>query len=57
MDADKNCVSNIRADGPDVELASSKLAWLVMRAFAAGVSGVQLKDESDAGGSLLPPRG
>jgi ethanolamine ammonia-lyase small subunit len=52
-DADRNCVSNIRADGLDVEAASSKLAWLVMKAFTAGMSGVQLKDESDAGGVLL----
>jgi ethanolamine ammonia-lyase small subunit len=48
-DAERNCVSNIRAGGLDVEAASSKLAWLVMKALAAGMSGVQLKDGSDAG--------
>jgi ethanolamine ammonia-lyase small subunit len=51
-DAERNCVSNIRAGGLGVEAASSKLVWLVMKAFNAGVSGVQLKDESDAGGRL-----
>ena len=51
-DAERNCVSNIRAGGLDVEAASSKLVWLVMKAFNAGVSGVQLKDESEACGRL-----
>jgi ethanolamine ammonia-lyase small subunit len=53
-DAERNCVSNIRAGGLDVEAASSKLVWLVMKALATGTSGVQLKDESSAHG--LPPR-
>jgi ethanolamine ammonia-lyase small subunit len=48
-DAERNCVSNIRAGGLDVEAASCKLAWLVMKALAAGMSGVQLKDDSDTG--------
>jgi ethanolamine ammonia-lyase small subunit len=48
-DAERNCVSNIRAGGLDVESAASKLAWLVMKARAAGLSGVQLKDDSDTG--------
>ncbi len=45
-DAERNCVSNIRGGGLDVERASSKLDWLVMKALAAGLSGVRLKDES-----------
>ena len=53
-DAERNCVSNIRAGGLDVEAASSKLVWLVMKAFTAGVSGVQLKDESGIRGLCLP---
>jgi len=53
-DAERNCVSNIRAGGLDVEAASSKLVWLVMKAFNAGVSGVQLKDESGTLGLSLP---
>lgn len=55
-DAERNCVSNIRAGGLDVEAASSKLAWLLMKALTAGMSGVQLKDESGAGGLLLSRR-
>ena len=53
-DAERNCVSNIRAGGLDVEAASSKLVWLVMKAFNSGVSGVQLKDESGTLGLSLP---
>jgi ethanolamine ammonia-lyase small subunit len=56
-DAERNCVSNIRAGGLSVEAASSKLAWLVNKALAAGMSGVQLKDESDTDGPLLSPLG
>jgi ethanolamine ammonia-lyase small subunit len=52
-DAERNCVSNIRAGGLDVEAAVSKLAWLAMKAFAAGMSGVELKDQSDDAGLLL----
>jgi ethanolamine ammonia-lyase small subunit len=52
-DAERNCVSNVRVGGLNVEAASSKLVWLVMKAFAASMSGVQLKDDSEAGGLLL----
>lgn len=54
-DANRNCVSNIRAGGLDVEAAASRLAWLAMKALAAGMSGVQLKDESDKAGLLPSP--
>ena len=53
-DAERNCVSNIRAGGLDVEAASSKLVWLVRKALAAGITGVQLKDESGTCGLSLP---
>lgn len=56
-DAERNCVSNIRAGGLDVEAASLKLAWLVMKALAVGASGVLLKDESDIDSPLLSPLG
>jgi ethanolamine ammonia-lyase small subunit len=53
-DAERNCVSNIRAGGLNVEAASSKLTWLVTNALAAGMSGVRLKDESDKGALVFP---
>jgi len=48
MDSERNCLSNIRTGGLAAELASAKIAWLVAASFRAGLSGVRLKDESDA---------
>jgi ethanolamine ammonia-lyase small subunit len=45
-DADRNCVSNIHRAGLTYEEAAFKIAWLVREAFARGVTGVALKDES-----------
>jgi ethanolamine ammonia-lyase small subunit len=56
-DAERNCVSNIRAGGLDAEAAASKITWLVAKALAAGMSGVQLKDESGKSGVLLSTLG
>ncbi len=47
-DANRNCVSNIRAGGLGYEAAAFKLAWLAENAFRAGASGFQLKDDSDS---------
>jgi ethanolamine ammonia-lyase small subunit len=49
-DAERNCVSNIRSGGLDFEAAAAhKAAWLISAAFAAGLSGISLKDESGKG--------
>ncbi|MBN8938057.1 MAG: ethanolamine ammonia-lyase subunit EutC [Rhizobiales bacterium] len=53
-DAERNCVSNIRAGGLPVENAAFKLAWLVTEAFRRKLTGIGLKDESDL---LLSPGG
>ncbi|RYB05609.1 ethanolamine ammonia-lyase subunit EutC [Lichenibacterium ramalinae] len=47
-DAARNCVSNIRAAGLGPDAAAAKIAWLVDRAFALSLTGVALKDGSDA---------
>ena len=46
-DAARNCVSNIRAEGLVPEAAAHRIAWLVERAFALSLTGVDLKDGSD----------
>jgi ethanolamine ammonia-lyase small subunit len=57
-DADRNCISNIRPplglSHPD---AAHKLATLMHRARDLRLTGIALKDESDAAVPLLPAAG
>lgn len=48
LDAERNCVSNIRDSGLPPEIAARKLAWLVRAALACRLTGVGLKDDSEA---------
>jgi len=50
-DADRNCVSNIRAEGLPPQSAGKKIAALMMKAVEHGGGGAQLKDEGE---TLLP---
>jgi ethanolamine ammonia-lyase small subunit len=44
-DADRNCISNIRAEGLSYEAAAGTLVMLMQAARTRGLSGVALKDE------------
>lgn len=46
-DAERNCVSNIRPAGLPHDQAAQKLAWLLRAARTRGLSGVELKDDSE----------
>jgi ethanolamine ammonia-lyase small subunit len=47
-DAERNCISNVRPEGLAYDTAARQLAWLVRQALRRGLTGVGLKDESDA---------
>ncbi|GAB0114497.1 ethanolamine ammonia-lyase subunit EutC [Acidisoma sp. C75] len=47
-DADRNCISNIRPEGMALAEAARRILWLTDQALTRGLSGVGLKDESDA---------
>ncbi|AOJ91529.1 MULTISPECIES: ethanolamine ammonia-lyase subunit EutC [Burkholderia] len=50
-DAQRNCISNVRPEGLSYDAAAHKLHYLVTHARRLGLTGVGLKDDSDA---LLP---
>jgi ethanolamine ammonia-lyase small subunit len=49
-DAERNCLSNIHAQGMSYGIAAKKLAALIAGAARIGATGTRLKDETDARG-------
>jgi ethanolamine ammonia-lyase small subunit len=47
-DAQRNCISNVRPEGLNYAAAAHKLHYLLTHARRLGLTGVGLKDESDA---------
>ncbi|MGO4124115.1 ethanolamine ammonia-lyase subunit EutC [Inquilinus sp. YAF38] len=46
LDSERNCISNIHADGLGVAAAADKLCWLAREAARRGLTGVTLKDDA-----------
>jgi ethanolamine ammonia-lyase small subunit len=46
--AQRNCISNIRPQGLAYDEAADKLLWILTQARVRGVTGVELKDTSEA---------
>jgi ethanolamine ammonia-lyase small subunit len=46
-DAQRNCISNVRAEGLAPQAAAARLAWLMREALSRGMTGIELKDESE----------
>lgn len=47
-DAERNCISNVRAEGLAPQAAAARLWWLCVEARRLGLTGIGLKDRSDA---------
>lgn len=46
VDAQRNCISNVRPEGLPIAAAAERLAWLLREARSRRLTGVELKDES-----------
>ena len=56
LDSERNCISNIHAQGGlGIEAAADKLAWLMRQARRRGLTGVALKDDAALPGAAGLP--
>ena len=47
-DADRNCVSNVHADGLTAVAAAAKITWIIREGLRLQLTGVGLKEDADA---------
>lgn len=55
-DSERNCLSNIHADGLGYAAAAEKLEWLMTRARQLQLTGVSLKEDAPAFEAILAPQ-
>ena len=48
VDAERNCIPNVRSEGLPPHAAAPRLAWLMRESLRRSCSGVQFKDESES---------
>jgi len=52
-DSERNCISNIHADGLSYELAADKIVWIVREALRLQLTGVDLKENAEGATEAL----
>jgi ethanolamine ammonia-lyase small subunit len=55
-DSERNCISNVHADGLSYDAAADMLAWLMMEARVRKLTGVALKDDRAIAAPVFPER-
>ncbi|HEY0296288.1 MAG TPA: ethanolamine ammonia-lyase subunit EutC [Bordetella sp.] len=55
LDSERNCISNVRPEGLPIDAAAGKLDYLVRQALRRKLTGVGLKDDSEALAPPVPP--
>jgi ethanolamine ammonia-lyase small subunit len=53
-DSERNCISNIHADGLSYEAAADKIVWIVREALRLQLTGVDLKENAEGATEALP---
>lgn len=53
-DSERNCISNIHADGLSYEMAADKIVWIVREALRLQLTGVDLKENAEGSAKVLP---
>jgi ethanolamine ammonia-lyase small subunit len=52
LDSERNCISNIHADGLSYEAAANKIVWILREACRLKLTGIDLKEDSEGDGLI-----